>query len=92
MRRSGRSFDPDPTAQVQIGNELSKMISHIVSIKNLILKRFILLYQISLSRSSLVQNVFSLSSSLLYSFVGYNLNCATLRVTEYSEADIYIAD
>ena len=24
--------------------------------------------------------------------MGYNLNCATLHVTEYSETDIYIAD
>ena len=32
---------------------------------------------------------FSLSSSLLYSFVGYNLNCGTSHVTE---SDINTAD
>ena len=67
-------------------------VSRIVSIKNLIVKHFILLYQRALSCSSLVRNVFSFSSSLLYTFVEYNLNCATLHVTEYSETDIYIAD
>ena len=67
-------------------------VSRIVSIKNLIVKHFILLYQRALSCSSLVRNVFSFSSSLLYTFVGYNLNCATSHVTEYSETDIYIAD
>ena len=51
-----------------------------------------LLFQRALSCSSLVRNVFSFSSSLLYSFVGYNLNCATSHVAEYSETDIYIAD
>ena len=64
-------------------------VIHIVSIKNLIVKRFILLYQRALSCSSLVRNVFSFSSSLLYTFVGYNL---TSHVTEYSETDIYIAN
>ena len=38
-------------------------VSHIVSIKNLIVKRFILLYQRALSCSNLVRNVFSFLSS-----------------------------
>ena len=67
-------------------------VSRIVSIKNFIVKHFILMYQRALSCSSHVRNVFSFSSSLSYSFVGHNLNCATSHVTEYSETDIYIAD
>ena len=67
-------------------------VSRIVSIKNLIVKHFILLYQRALSCSSFVWNIFSFSSSLLYTFVGYNFNCATSHVTEYSETDIYITD
>ena len=69
-------------------------VNCILSIKNLIVKLFIFLYQRALSCSSLVRNVFFFSSSLLYTFVGYNLNCAIANshVTEYSETDIYIAD
>ena len=36
-----------------------------------------------------MQGIFSFSSSLLYSFVGYNWNCGT---SHYSEADIEISD
>ena len=67
-------------------------VSRIESIGNLIYKRFIRLYQKALSCSSLVQGIFSFSSSLLYSFVGYNWNCGTSHLTEYSEADIEISD
>ena len=45
-------------------------VSGIESIKNLIVKHFILLYQRALSCSSLVRNVFSFSSSLLYTLWG----------------------
>ena len=67
-------------------------VSRIESIGNLIYKRFIRLYQKALSCSNLVQGIFSFSSSLLYSFVGYNWNCGTSHLTEYSEADIEISD
>ena len=67
-------------------------VSRIESIGNLIYKWFIRLYQKVLSCSSLVQGIFSFSSSLLYSFVGYKWNCGTSRLTEYSEADIEIFD
>ena len=35
------------------------------------------LYRSALSCSNLVRSIFSLSSCLLYSFVGYNWNCGT---------------
>ena len=59
-------------------------VSRIESIGNLIYKRFIRLYQKALSSSSLVQGIFSFSSS--------HWNCGTSHLTEYSEADIEISD
>ena len=67
-------------------------VSRIESIKNLIYKRFNRLYQRAHSCSSLVWTIFSFSSSLLYSFVGYNWNCGTSHLTHYSEAETDIAD
>ena len=67
-------------------------VSRIESIKNLIYKRFNRLYQRAHSCSSLVRTIFSFSSSLLYSFVGYNWNCGTSHLTHYSEAETDIAD
>ena len=67
-------------------------VSRIESIKNLIYKRFNRLYQRAHSCSSLVRTIFSFSSSLLYSFVGYNWNCGTSHLTHYSETDTDIAD
>ena len=67
-------------------------VSRIESIKNLIYKRFNRLYQRAHSCSSLVRTIFSFSSSLLYSFVGYSWNCGTSHLTHYSEAETDIAD
>ena len=67
-------------------------VSRIESIKNLIYKRFNRLYQRAHSCSSLVRTIFSFSSSLLYSFVGYNWNCGTSHLTHYSEAETDISD
>ena len=42
--------------------------------------------------SNVLQSVFSFSSSLMYSFIGYNLNCGSSHLTEYSEVDFDTAD
>ena len=67
-------------------------VSHIESIKNLIHKRFIRMYQKAVSTPGLVQSVFSYISNFMYSSIGYNLNCGHSHLIEYPEDVINIAE
>ena len=67
----------------QYGQQISDQLGFFISVS---------IYQRAHSCSSLVRTIFSFSSSLLYSFVGYNWNCGTSHLTHYSEAETDIAD
>ena len=64
-------------------------VSRIDSLKKLIYSHFCRLYPRALCSSNVLQSVFSFSSSLMF---GYNLNCGSSQLTEYSEVDFDTAD
>ena len=50
------------------------------------------MYQKAVSTPGLVQSIFSYASNLMYSSIGYNLNCGHSRLTEYPEDVINTAE
>ena len=66
-------------------------VAHIDSISTMVFNRFNSLLSSSLSSSStLVRSIFSASSHLVYSFVGFNFNYGSHYLSSYTSSDYYI--